>query len=134
MFYSYLCVVVTLTPTYQTDIRDVLYVGEELTLIRAVSGETPALFLLGTLFDDISTTDDDANKKRPRCSGLSESRGMPDTIKLLEGIDDTNCEALPDQPLSIKIEVNNSFTLFKTQCTYGTSWILDRFKDFTLPC
>ena len=63
MFYSYLCVVVTLTPTYQTDIRDVLYVGEELTLIRAVSGETPALFLLGTLFDDISTTDDDANKK-----------------------------------------------------------------------
>ena len=117
---------VTLTPSYQTDIRDVLYVGEELTLTCAITG-APASFLLGIVFGD------DANKLGPKCMGPTSSNNMPDNIKLLEGIMNTDCGSLPDPPLSIKIEVNNSLLLFKTQCAYGTSFIPDQFEDFTLP-
>ena len=126
LYCLYICVVVTLTPTYQTDIRDVLYVGEELTLTCAITG-APASFLLGIVFDD------DASKEGPQCFGPTSSNNMPDDIKLLEGIMNTDCGSLPDPPLSIKIEVHNSLLLFKTQCAYGTSFVPDQFEDFALP-
>ena len=126
ILYSCLAVVVALTPSYQTDIRDVLYVGEELTLTCAVSG-APASFSLGIVFDD------DASKIGSQCFGPTSSNNMPDNIKLLEGIMKSDCGSLPDPPLSIKIEVNNSLSLFKTQCAYGTSFVPDQFEDFTLP-
>ena len=117
---------VTFTPSYQTDIRDVLYVGEELTLTCAASG-APASFLLGIVFDD------DDSKIGSQCFGPISSNIMPDNIKLLQGIMNTDCGSLPDPPLSIKIEVNNSLLLFKTQCAYGTSFIPNQFEDFALP-
>ena len=116
ILYSCLSVVVTLTPSYQTDIRDVLYVGEELTLTCAASG-VPASFLLGIVFDD------DASKEGPQCFGPTSSNNMPDDIKLLEGIMKSDCGSLPDPPLSILIEVNNSLLLFKTQCAYVRSYV-----------
>ena len=117
---------VTFTPSYQTDIRDVLYVGEDLTPTCAASG-APAAFLLGIVFDD------DDSKMGPQCFGSISSNIMPDNIKLLQGIMNTDCGSLPDPPLSIKIEVNNSLLLFKTQCAYGTSFIPNQFEDFALP-
>ena len=110
-----------------------LYVGEQLTLSCAISGETPATFLLGIVFDEISSSDNDANKLGPKCMGPTSSNNMPDNIKLLEGIMNTDCGSLPDPPLSIKIEVNNSLLLFKTQCAYGTSYVADQYEDFALP-
>ena len=120
----FIFVVVTLTLTYQTDIRDVLYVGENLTLTCAISG-APAQFLLGIVFDD--------SKKGPSCAGSFTKNDMPDGFQLLDGIEDADCKSLPTQPLSITVEVTNSLLLFKTQCAYGISFIPDQFEDFTLP-
>ena len=75
-FYSCVFVVVTLTATYQTVIRDVLYVGENLTLTCAISG-APAQFLLGIVFDDLSTKADDDSKKGQSCSGPNPTLQMP---------------------------------------------------------
>ena len=109
-----------------------LYVGEQLTLSCAISGETPATFLLGIVFDDISASDNDAIKLGPKCMGPTSSNNMPDSIKLLDGIVIADCNSFPDLPLSIKIEVSNSLLLFKTQCAYGLSFVADQYEDFAL--
>ena len=120
LYFLYIYVVVTLTPTYQTEIGDVLYVGEELTLSCAISGETPATFLLGIVFDEISSSDNDANKLGPKCMGPTSSNNMPDNIKLLEGIMNTiTGSAFVNQNRSaqLTVAVQNSMRIWYIICS-----------------